>query len=31
MDKRYPFLVTSLVYSYPELRCFLFSNLVEMN
>lgn len=31
MDKRYPFLVTSLVYSYPELRCFLSSNLVEMN
>lgn len=31
MDERYPFLVTSLVYSYPDLRCFLSSHLVEMN
>ena len=30
MDERYPFLVTSLVYSYPELRSFLSRSLVQM-
>ena len=31
MDERYPFLITSLVYTYPELRCFLPRSLVWMN
>lgn len=30
MDERYPFLVTSLVYSCPELRSFLSRSLVQM-